>query len=298
VRLLEPVARALERAHNFSGPDGRVSIVHRDLKPENIFVAQVAGEQTVKILDFGIGKAKSVASQVAGRASQDVAAMMLFTPAYGAPEQWVPKRFGQTGPWTDVWGIALTVVEAVAGKPVMSGDPSAMMGTALDTARRPTPRSEGVTVSDAVEAVFTRALAVDPRERYADAGAFWNDLTLAMKTPQASSLRSPALIAARTSLGPSSLRSSPASRAPGAVPASGTLGKLLERDADTPLLGRVLPGAVLIGIAVLLTLADQVYAAMTGEVFALGPLRASLIGGLLLLVGVALLAYKLLPNRE
>jgi serine/threonine-protein kinase len=36
VRLLTPVARALERAHNFSGPEGVVSIVHRDLKPENI----------------------------------------------------------------------------------------------------------------------------------------------------------------------------------------------------------------------------------------------------------------------
>ena len=38
VRLLTPVARALERAHNFHGPEGPVSIVHRDLKPENIFV--------------------------------------------------------------------------------------------------------------------------------------------------------------------------------------------------------------------------------------------------------------------
>jgi hypothetical protein len=94
------------------------------------------------------------------------------------------------------------------------------------------------------------------------------------------------------------LRSLPASRAPKPESGSGTLGKLLDRDVDAPLLGRVLPGALLIGIAVLLTLADQVYAAMTGEVFALGPLRASLIGGLLLLAGVALLAYKLLPSRD
>ena len=56
VRLLTPVARALERAHNFHGPEGAVSIVHRDLKPENIFVAQVAGEEMVKILDFGSAK--------------------------------------------------------------------------------------------------------------------------------------------------------------------------------------------------------------------------------------------------
>jgi serine/threonine-protein kinase len=55
-----------------------------------------------------------------------------------------------------------------------------MMGTALDPQRRPTPRSEGIEVSDAVEEVFRRAFALDPRERQADAGAFWNELSAAL----------------------------------------------------------------------------------------------------------------------
>ncbi len=80
VELLSPVARALDRAHHFSGPQGPVSIVHRDLKPENIFVARVAGEEVVKILDFGIGKVKSVANQVAGRASQEAEWARLVHP--------------------------------------------------------------------------------------------------------------------------------------------------------------------------------------------------------------------------
>ena len=181
VRLLSPVARALERAHNFNGPDGPVSIVHRDLKPENIFVANVAGEETVKILDFGIGKAKSMVSQVAGRASQGTGGIATFTPAYGSPEQWAPKRYGQTGPWTDVWGLALTLSEALVGHPIIDGDPAAIMGTVLDPNRRPTPGSEGVIVSDEVERVFTKALALDPRERYADAGVFWNELLAAAR---------------------------------------------------------------------------------------------------------------------
>lgn len=181
VRLLSPVARALERAHNFNGPDGPVSIVHRDLKPENIFVANVAGEETVKILDFGIGKAKSMVSQVAGRASQGTGGIATFTPAYGSPEQWAPKRYGQTGPWTDVWGLALTLSEALVGHPIIDGDPAGIMGTVLDPNRRPTPGSEGVIVSDEVERVFLKALALDPRERYADAGVFWNELLAAAR---------------------------------------------------------------------------------------------------------------------
>lgn len=179
VRLLTPVARALERAHNFRGPRGPVSIVHRDLKPENIFIAQVAGEEVVKILDFGVARAQSVASQVAGDTS-DVGGPGFFTPAYAAPEQWLPKRYGQTGPWTDVWGLALTLVEAMKGDAVIDGDVQSMMTAALDKQRRPTPRVHGIEVSDPVEALFGRALALDPRQRPADVGVFWDELTRAL----------------------------------------------------------------------------------------------------------------------
>ncbi|HEX6767464.1 MAG TPA: serine/threonine-protein kinase [Polyangiaceae bacterium] len=176
VRLLGPVARALERAHRFPSERGVVSILHRDLKPENVFVAQVGREQQVKILDFGIGKVKSAATQIVGKHSLDGDAFSAFTPAYGAPEQWLPKRFGQTGTWTDVWGWTLTVVEAVIGRCPLDGDAAAIMGAVLDPTARPTPRNLGVATSDDVERVFQRALAVDPRDRYQDVGVFWDDL--------------------------------------------------------------------------------------------------------------------------
>ncbi|NRA34016.1 MAG: serine/threonine protein kinase [Polyangiaceae bacterium] len=179
VHMLGPVANALARAHRFPTAEGPVAIVHRDIKPENIFMATVAGEQVVKILDFGIAKAKSVASQAIGHVSQSQD-LNSFTPAYGSPEQWVPKRYGQTGPWTDVWGLALTIVELSIGRSVMEGDQGAIMGTVLDPQRRPSPRTEGLQVTDAVEAVFLKGLAVDPRERYSDVGVFWRDLRAAL----------------------------------------------------------------------------------------------------------------------
>jgi eukaryotic-like serine/threonine-protein kinase len=195
VRLLSPVARALARAHHFPTPEGPISIVHRDLKPDNIFIARVNGEEVVKIFDFGIAKARSAASQVAGRLSQSANQVMAFTPGYGAPEQWLPKRFGQTGPWTDVFGLALTVLEAATGRPIIDGDTAGMMGTACDEQRRPSPRNEGLEVSDQVEAVFMAALAVDPRNRYPDAGQFWDALEGALglelsATPTQNSSRS------------------------------------------------------------------------------------------------------------
>src|SRR6478609_3935541 len=213
VRLLTPVARALERAHNFTGPEGRISIVHRDLKPENLFVAQVAGEEVLKILDFGIAKVKSVASQVAGRVSQDGSSALAFTPAYGAPEQWAPRHYGQTGPWTDVWGLSLCLVEVMLGRTVIEGEPATMMGIALDPKRRPTPRSEGIDVPDAVEAVFSRALSLDPRARQKHAGIFWNELVAALDQPAAVTQPRALELADDLEFDPSSLRKVPSLRA-------------------------------------------------------------------------------------
>jgi len=173
VDLLEPVARALARAHHFKGTAGVESIVHCDLKPENVFVASVNGERAVKILDFGVANVRGAVT-VAAKGKADVA---LFTPAYGAPEQWNPKALGETGPWTDVWGLALTLVEALAGRPVIAGDHTMLRQQILDPKRRPTPRQHGVAVSDRVEAVLGRALALDPRSRFQDADVFWKALS-------------------------------------------------------------------------------------------------------------------------
>jgi len=216
LELLTPVARALERAHRFTGPEGPISIVHRDMKPENVFLARIGGESVVKILDFGIGKAKSVASQVAGRASQNEGHATAFTPAYGAPEQWAPRRYGQTGSWTDVWGLALTMVELMAGRAIIDGDHAAMMGTTLDPSRRPTPRTEGITVGDAVEAVFVRALALDPRDRYTTAGEFWDALVAASEADRNRQPRLPAAVTGNRAAGRSgaySFRAPPAAGA-------------------------------------------------------------------------------------
>jgi serine/threonine-protein kinase len=180
VRLLGPVARALECAHRFPGSDGSVlSILHRDLKPENLFLAKVHGQETIKILDFGIGKVRSAATQMVGRVSAEQGGIAAFTPAYGAPEQWLPKRYGQTGPWTDVWGLALCAVEVLTGAPPLDGDAPAIMGACIDETERPTPRALGASVPDRVEAAFRKALAVDPVQRYQEVGQFWDELEAA-----------------------------------------------------------------------------------------------------------------------
>jgi serine/threonine-protein kinase len=441
IQLLTPVARALERAHNFVGPEGAMSIVHRDLKPENIFVAEVAGEQVVKILDFGIAKAMSVASQAAGRVSSGPSGGDAFTPAYGAPEQWLPKRFGQAGPWTDVWGLALCMVEALVGHPVIEGDTTVMMATVLDPVRRPTPGTEGAAINDTAEAVFLRALALDPRKRYASVASFWEDLlhaagmvpgtgvaavgrpsmrarpasdpveavipdleldsaallpvpsrvpesvsrasqssvheleleydlaaapialeldtdelldarrssgrwspssaprpsfpsgslepsmpsspprgTRVSYAPQASTPATPPRVSLRSAPGAElslgampnvAVRASPFPRASSVHPAQpsglGQAPEAAEQEQapgtatsrrEATLIQRVWPGATLLAGSVIVTLADQMYASHTGSVFSIGPIRVVWIAGLLMVAGLALLVYRLLPRRD
>jgi serine/threonine-protein kinase len=179
-RMMGPVARALECAHKFPGAGGvQLSILHRDLKPENLFLAKLHGQETLKILDFGIGKVRSAATQMVGRVSAEQGGIAAFTPAYGAPEQWLPKRYGQTGPWTDVWGFALCAVEALTNKAPFEGDAPAVMGACINEAERPTPLSLGVKLPDRAEAAFRKALAVDPVDRFHDIGAFWDEIEAA-----------------------------------------------------------------------------------------------------------------------
>jgi hypothetical protein len=50
---------------------------------------------------------------------------------------------------------------------------------------------------------------------------------------------------------------------------------------------------LVLGSAVLLTILDQVYTAISGEVFTIASLRTSLLAGLMVLVGIALCLYRL-----
>ncbi len=182
LELLTPIARVLSRAHNFNDRGQQLAIIHSDMKPENVFLASVHGERLVKILDFGIARVKAETNAIAGRAtSQD--GVSAFSPAYAAPEQWHPASFGGIGPWTDVYGLALTLTEVLIGKPPIHGDLTSMMGAALAPDWRPTPRTKGAKIGDAAEKAFERALAVDPRARTQTVEAFWTQLELAVGRP-------------------------------------------------------------------------------------------------------------------
>ncbi|MEZ4452057.1 MAG: bifunctional serine/threonine-protein kinase/formylglycine-generating enzyme family protein [Nannocystaceae bacterium] len=185
--LLDGAARALALAHTYG-------VAHRDIKPENFFVigGRLVPGAIVKVLDFGI--AKVMQSQAGGTAMQKTGTnISSFTPNYGAPEQF-DRTHGATGQWTDVFGMALVFLEvARGGAPVFDGETFLQLAFASQNPdRRPSPRALGIRASDAVEAVFQKALAVRVVDRYANLGEFWTALAGALEirdfAPMASAL--------------------------------------------------------------------------------------------------------------
>ena len=169
IRLLDPVAEAMAFAH-------AQGVVHRDLNPSNIFVAHAQGTSKLKVLDFGVAKVISDHALSLGPRVATIGQIRMFTPAYAAPEQF-HDALGAIGPYTDVYSFAVLVVELLADRTPIEGEHiGEYADRALDPGRRPTPRSMGVAVGDAVEAVLARAVTVDPSQRPHDIGEFWGML--------------------------------------------------------------------------------------------------------------------------
>jgi eukaryotic-like serine/threonine-protein kinase len=174
--LLEPAAAALEIAH-------QRGIAHRDIKPANFFVlGDPRGPGVyVKVLDFGIAKVMADHAGSVAALAHTGKEITSFTPNYGAPEQF-SRSHGATGPWTDVFAMALILVEVLrGGAAALDGNDFMQLAVASrDPMRRPTPRTFGVEVPAAVEQVFLTALAIAPADRYSSMGQFWAALMSAV----------------------------------------------------------------------------------------------------------------------
>jgi formylglycine-generating enzyme required for sulfatase activity len=301
VTLLQPVSEALALAH-------RKGIAHRDVKPGNIFVlGDPRGDATLKLLDFGIAKVVSDAQKMAGTFTKTSGQVTSFTPAYGAPEQF-SRTHGATGPWTDVFSLALIVTEIVTGREPLEGDDFLQLAVSSgNPSRRPTPRTLGATVSDDVEAVFAKAVAVKPGERWASVGEFWSALRHALKMAPMRGMTDPAPQSLSGSYR-DAVASAPtviAEAASGAV----STGSPIEKTVKRPKGGNVglIAGAAVLGLAVVAgtfvvlgkgkgsspappaasapAASEQAHAAAAGSAFAAPPVASACPSGMLRIPG-------------
>ena len=175
--LLEPVADGLATAH-------RQQVAHRDVKPANIFLMRDEAGPRVKVLDFGIAKIMKE-----GESAGTKGTFASFTWPYATPEQLDP-RLGKTGLRTDVYAFALILTELLTDRPpVDAHDVIGIMKAAAHPTLRPTPRTRGANVPDAIEAVCRRALAVQPEARYGSIDELWSALVSAREGEHGTSMQ-------------------------------------------------------------------------------------------------------------
>lgn len=103
--LFAQVCKAIQHAH-------QKGIIHRDIKPSNVLVAEVDGQPTVKVIDFGIAKAtQQRLTEVTHFTEQG---QFIGTPAYMSPEQ-ADVRSPDIDTRTDIYSLGVLLYEVLVG---------------------------------------------------------------------------------------------------------------------------------------------------------------------------------------
>ena len=158
---LRQIAPALDAAH-------RAGQIHGDIKPENLLMQE---QNKLLLSDFGLAP---VVENMPGMTQTPVTG----TVTYMAPEQLA----GQPETASDQYALAILVYEWLCGEPPFSGTYTevAAQHALIDP---PSLHQRCPKLAPQVEQVLTRALAKNPRERFASAQAFVSALEQARSVP-------------------------------------------------------------------------------------------------------------------
>ena len=147
-------ALGLQHAHEHQ-------MVHRDVKPQNLILSRQGKKHIVKVLDFGLAKAKRE-----GEAVTDLTGVgaMMGTPAYMAPEQ--AQDAASADIRADIYSLGCTLYFLLTGAPPFTGK-SVFAILQAHVSTEPTPlgrlRPE---VPAELSAVVAKMMTKDPANRY------------------------------------------------------------------------------------------------------------------------------------
>ncbi len=157
--LMVQACDGLEAAHEARGADGHpLGVVHRDVSPPNILLT---ADGTVKLLDFGIAKAR-------GANSKTRTGTVKGKNAYMSPEQILGKPLDRR---SDVFALAAVMYELLSVRRLFHRDSDFLTFKAITEEPIPDIRDRRADLPAPLVAVLTRALARDPAARFATAVA-------------------------------------------------------------------------------------------------------------------------------
>lgn len=153
--VMRDVCLALHYAHTFTTPGGKpMPVIHRDVAQKNVMVTY---DGVVKLLDFGIAKAR-------GAASRTQVGMVKGTTGYMSPEQ---VRGEPLDGRSDLFAAGVMLHEMLTGQRLFSGESEIQEMRMILDAPIASPSDIVRQVPQAVSAVVLKALARDRAQRYA-----------------------------------------------------------------------------------------------------------------------------------
>ncbi|MBS2026353.1 MAG: serine/threonine protein kinase [Deltaproteobacteria bacterium] len=154
------VLQALAYAHAKSGDDGTpLNLVHRDVSPQNVMVSS-RGE--VKLFDFGIVKS-------AARQTKTEAGVVKGNVSFMSPEQARGLEIDQRA---DLFSLGLVMYRCLTGEMLYRDETSYQMLVHAATGPGVADLSRIAQLPQPAPAILSRALAVDPTQRFANAQEF------------------------------------------------------------------------------------------------------------------------------
>ena len=150
------LARALGSALSHGHAAG---VVHRDVKPENVMLSPSGP----KLADFGIAR---LPDSTLTRATS-----VLGTPAYSAPEALASGEFSAA---SDQFSLAATLYEALTGERAFPGQDALAVAARVASGKPPaaTEAHPPLRLYPHLDVILDRALAKDPKRRFASCEAF------------------------------------------------------------------------------------------------------------------------------
>ena len=181
-RIGSAVARALAAAH-------ARGLVHRDVKPGNVLIGR---DGQVKVVDFGIARAIA-------EAQVTLPGTTLGSVHYFSPEQ---ARGEPATSASDIYSLGIVLYEMLTGSRPWEGDSAASVALARLSGPVPDPMAVRPSVPPDLASITRRALALDPRDRWASAGVMADalDQTLAAAGAAAPARRRPLAVRPRRQL--------------------------------------------------------------------------------------------------
>ncbi len=168
--IIVQACEGLHAAHEARGPDGvLLNVVHRDVSPPNIMVC---GDGLVKVLDFGIAKAR-------GANSRTRTGTVKGKNAYMSPEQILGKPLDRR---SDVFALAIVMYEMLAIKRLFHRDSDFLTFKAITEEAIPDIRERRPDLPAGMRAALIQAMARDPNGRFETAQGFANAIRSSLAT--------------------------------------------------------------------------------------------------------------------